>query len=392
MQPLKGLTVVTLEHAIAAPFATRQLADLGARVIKIERPGVGDFARGYDQRVRGLASHFVWTNRSKESLTLDLKNPDALAVLMDLLKDADVLLQNLAPGAAARMGLSFEALHEKHPRLIVCDISGYGDNGPYRDKKAYDLLIQSEAGFLSITGTPETPSKAGNSMADIAAGMYAFTSILSALLLRGKTGEGSHIDVSMLESLGEWMGYPMYYAFEGAAPPPRTGASHASIYPYGPFPAGDGGTVMLGLQNEREWKVFCEIVLQAPALATDERFDANFKRNANREALRALIVEAFASLSTPEVEARLDQAQIANARMNDMAGLWAHPQLKARERWRDVASPAGAVPALLPPGRSSAFDYRMDAVPGVGEHTEAILRELGRDPAAVARLREAKAI
>ncbi len=391
-RPLDGITVISLEHAIAAPFASRQLADLGARVIKVERPGVGDFARAYDTRVKGEASHFVWTNRSKESLTLDLKNPDALAVLMDLLKDADVLLQNLAPGAAARMGLSFEALHEKHPRLIVCDISGYGDNGPYRDKKAYDLLIQSEAGFLSITGTPETPSKAGNSMADIAAGMYAFTSILSALLLRGKTGEGSHIDVSMLESLGEWMGYPMYYAFAGAAPPPRTGASHASIYPYGPFPAGDGGTVMLGLQNEREWKVFCEIVLQNPALATDERFDANFKRNANRDALRALIVEAFAGLGTAEVEARLDAAQIANARMNDMAGLWAHPQLKARERWRDVGSPAGAVPALLPPGRSSAFDYRMDAVPSVGQHTEAILRELGRDPAVVARLREAKAI
>ena len=391
-RPLDGITVISLEHAIAAPFASRQLADLGARVIKVERPGVGDFARAYDTRVKGEASHFVWTNRSKESLTLDLKHPDALAVLRDLLKNADVLLQNLAPGAAARMGLSWEALRERHPRLIVCDISGYGDNGPYRDKKAYDLLIQSEAGFLSITGTPDTPSKAGNSMADIAAGMYAFTSILSALLLRQKTSEGSHIDVSMLEALGEWMGYPMYYAFEGATPPPRTGASHASIYPYGPFPAGDGGTVMLGLQNEREWKSFCDVVLHNPALATDERFNANAQRNANREALRALIVEAFAKLSTAEVEARLDAAQIANARMNDMAGLWAHPQLKARERWRDVGSPAGAVPALLPPGRNSAFDYRMDAVPRVGEHTEAILRELGRDDASVARLREAKAI
>lgn len=391
-RPLDGITVVSLEHAIAAPFASRQLADLGARVIKVERPGVGDFARAYDTRVHGEASHFVWTNRSKESLTLDLKNPDALAALMDLLAGADVLLQNLAPGAAARMGLSFEALHARHPKLIVCDISGYGDDGPYRDKKAYDLLIQSEAGFLSITGTPETPSKAGCSIADIAAGMYAYTSILSALLLRGKTGEGSHIDVSMLESLGEWMGFPMYYAFEGAAPPPRAGASHAAIYPYGPFAVGDGGTVMLGLQNEREWKIFCDQVLQNPQLATDPRFDANAKRSANRDELRALIVQSFAGMTTEEVEARLDEAQIANARMNDMAGLWAHPQLKARERWRDVGSPAGEIPALLPPGRNNAFDYRMDAIPKLGEHSEAILRELGRSDAQIAALKAVKAV
>ena len=392
IRPLDGITVVSLEHAIAAPFASRQLADLGARVIKVERPGVGDFARAYDTRVHGEASHFVWTNRSKESLTLDLKNPDALAALMDLLAGADVLLQNLAPGAAARMGLSFEALHARHPRLIVCDISGYGDDGPYRDKKAYDLLIQSEAGFLSITGTPETPSKAGCSIADIAAGMYAYTSILSALLLRGKTGEGSHIDVSMLESLGEWMGFPMYYAFEGAAPPPRAGASHAAIYPYGPFAVGDGGTVMLGLQNEREWKIFCDQVLQNPQLATDPRFDANARRSANRDELRALIVQSFAGMTTEQVEARLDEAQIANARMNDMAGLWAHPQLKARERWRDVGSPAGEIPALLPPGRNNAFDYRMDAIPRVGEHSDAILRELGRSDTQIAALKAVKAV
>ena len=391
-RPLDGITVVSLEHAIAAPFASRQLADLGARVIKVERPGAGDFARAYDTRVKGEASHFVWTNRSKESLTLDLKNPDALAALMDLLAGADVLLQNLAPGAAARMGLSFEALHAQHPQLIVCDISGYGDNGPYRDKKAYDLLIQSEAGFLSITGTPDVPSKAGCSIADIAAGMYAYTSILSALLLRGKTGEGSHIDVSMLESLGEWMGYPMYYAFDSAPPPPRTGASHASIYPYGPFAVGDGGTVMLGLQNEREWKVFCEQVLLNAPLATDPRFDANAKRNANREELKAIIVQTFAAMSTEQVEARLDAAQIANARMNDMAGLWAHPQLQARGRWQGVGSPAGELPALLPPGRSNAFDYRMDAVPAVGEHTEAILRELGRSEAQIAAMKSSKVI
>jgi itaconate CoA-transferase len=386
-RPLDGITVVSLEHAIAAPFCTRQLADLGARVIKVERPGRGDFARDYDTRVKGLASHFVWTNRSKESLTLDLKQPDAIAALKLLLMKADVLVQNLAPGAAARMGLSFAALSEGNPRLIVCDISGYGEDGPYRDKKAYDLLIQSEAGFLSVTGTPEVPSKAGNSVADIAAGMYAYTSVLSALLLRGTTGVGSHIDVSMLEALGEWMGYPMYYAYEGAPPPPRSGAAHASIYPYGPFAAGDGGTVMLGLQNEREWKAFCDSVLKDPGLATDPRFDNNARRNQNREALKAIVLAAFGALSADQVCALLDQAQIANARMNDMAGLWAHPQLQARERWRSVGSPEGDIPALLPPGRSNAFDYRMDPVPGVGQHSEAILAETGLSAAAIAALR-----
>jgi len=391
-RPLDGITVISLEHAIAAPFCTRQLADLGARVIKVERPGAGDFARAYDQRVDGEASHFVWVNRSKESLTLDLKQPAALAVLQELIATADVLVQNLAPGAAARMGLGAEALQAKHPKLIICDISGYGDDGPYRDKKAYDLLIQSEAGFLSVTGTPDTPCKSGNSIADIAAGMYAYTSVLAALLQRGKTGQGSHIDVSMLESLAEWMGFPMYYAYDGAPPPPRNAASHATIYPYGPFPAGDGGTVMLGLQNEREWRVFCEKVLLQPTLAGDPRFDANARRNANRAALQAVIVESFGALTTAQIEQRLDAAQIANARMNDMAGLWAHPQLKARERWRDVGSPAGPIPALLPPGRQSAFDYRMDAVPAVGEHTDTILRALGRGDADIAALRAAEAI
>ncbi|SEF30044.1 CaiB/BaiF CoA-transferase family protein [Variovorax sp. NFACC27] len=391
-RPLDGITVISLEHAIAAPFCTRQLADLGARVIKVERPEVGDFARAYDARVGGEASHFVWVNRSKESLTLDLKQPAALAVLQELLADADVLVQNLAPGAAARMGLGAQALQAKHPRLIVCDISGYGEDGPYRDKKAYDLLIQSEAGFLSVTGTPDEPCKSGNSIADIAAGMYAYTGILAALLQRGKTGKGSHIDVSMLESLAEWMGYPMYYAYDGAPPPPRSAASHATIYPYGPFPAGDGGTVMLGLQNEREWRTFCEKVLLQAGLATDPRFDSNARRNENRETLRAIILETFGALSTAQVLERLDTAQIANARMNDMAGLWAHPQLQARERWRQVGSPAGDIPALLPAGRQSAFDYRMDPIPAVGEHTDAILRSLGRSEADIAALREARAV
>ena len=388
-RPLDGITVISLEHAIAAPFCTRQLADLGARVVKIERPGSGDFARGYDERVRGLASHFVWTNRSKESLTLDLKQDAADDILQQLLGEADVLVQNLAPGAAARMGLSFEALHERFPRLIVCDISGYGEGGPYEKKKAYDLLIQSEGGFLSVTGGPgeEALAKAGCSIADISAGMYAYSGILSALLLREKTGEGSRIDVSMLESLVEWMGYPMYYAFDGAAPPPRAGAAHSTIYPYGPFPAGDGGTVMLGLQNEREWAAFCDKVLLTPELAVDERFSANFKRSANREVLRQIIVDSFARLSTEQVIARLEEAQIANARVNDMQGVWDHPQLKARDGWREVESPAGKLPALLPPARNAAFEPRMDAVPGLGEHTGAILGELGFSAEAVAQLR-----
>ncbi|MEZ5647053.1 MAG: CaiB/BaiF CoA-transferase family protein [Burkholderiaceae bacterium] len=392
MRPLDGITVVSLEHAIAAPFCTRQLADLGARVIKVERPGSGDFARAYDTRVKGQSSHFVWTNRSKESLTLDLKQPTCMAVLHELLASADVLVQNLAPGAASRMGLAFDALHRHHPRLIVCDISGYGEDGPYRDKKAYDLLIQSEAGLLSITGTPEDPSKAGNSIADIAAGMYAYSGILAALLQRGRTGKGSHIDVSMLESLGEWMGYPLYYAYDGATPPPRTAASHASIYPYGPFQAGDGGTVMLGLQNEREWKLFCDHVLERPELAVDARFCNNAQRNAHRAELKACILQVFATLDTQAVVDRLDLAQIANARMNDMAGLGHPPQLAARQRGRDVATPVGDVPALLPPGRHSGFDYRMDPVPAVGEHTEAILRQLGRSDEDIAALRESGAI
>ncbi|HPO19700.1 MAG TPA: CaiB/BaiF CoA-transferase family protein [Rubrivivax sp.] len=392
MRPLDGITVVTLEHAIAAPFCTRQLADLGARVIKVERPGTGDFARSYDERVRGLASHFVWTNRSKESLTLDVKHVEAADILARLIEQADVLVQNLAPGAAARLGLSYEVLREQHPRLIVCDISGYGASGPYRDKKAYDLLIQSESGFLSITGSPDEPAKAGCSIADIAAGMYAYSNILAALLQRGRSGRGCHIEVSMLESMVEWMGYPLYYAFDGATPPPRAGAAHATITPYGPFTAGDGKTVMLGLQNEREWEVFCRAVLERPELAADPRFSSSSRRTANRQELEALIVASFASLTSEQLIARLDAAQIANARMNDMHDVWEHPQLRARGRWTEVATPAGPIPALLPPGAVDAFTPRMDAVPALGQHTDAILGELGWDAAAIKRLREAGAI
>jgi len=378
-RPLDGIKVVTLEHAIAAPFCTRQLADLGARVIKIERPGVGDFARAYDARVNGQASHFVWTNRSKESLSLDLKHEQAPAILQALLKDADVLVQNLAPGAAARLGLSFEALHPTHPRLIVCDISGYGEGGPYQDKKAYDLLIQSESGFVSVTGSPDEPAKAGCSIADIAAGMYGYTNILAALLQRAKTGLGVHIDASMLESMVEWMGFPMYYAFDGAPPPMRAGAAHATIYPYGPFPAGDGATVMLGLQNEREWQIFCTKVLLQPELATDPRFSSNALRDQSRADLRALIVDVFAGLTAAQVVARLEAAQIANARVNTMADVWQHPQLRARDRWTEVATPGGTVPALWPPGMPAEFEPRMDPVPALGEHTESILAELNYD-------------
>jgi len=392
MRPLDGITVVALEHAIAAPFCTRQLADQGARVIKIERPGSGDFARAYDDRVRGLASHFVWINRSKESLTLDVKHAEAPRILDQLLGQADVLVQNLGPGAAARLGLSYAALQDKYPRLIVCDISGYGDSGPYRDKKAYDLLIQSESGMLSITGTPEEPCKAGNSIADISAGMYAYSNILLALLARGRTGRGCRIDVALLESMTEWMSYPLYYAFEGAAPPPRQGASHATIYPYGPFPAGDGKVVMLGLQNEREWRAFCEKVLRQPQLATEPRFASNKQRAAARDELYALIVATFSKLTAEQVCARLDEAQIANARVNDMQEVWAHEQLKARKRWVEVDTPAGPIPALLPPGQPEGFAPRMDPVPALGEHTDAILRELGYDEARVAQLRAERAV
>ena len=392
IRPLDGITVVSLEHAIAAPFCTRQLADMGARVIKVERPKVGDFARGYDERVRGMASHFVWTNRSKESLALDLKHPQAQQALHQLLASADVLVQNLAPGAAARMGLSFEALHEQYPKLIVCDISGYGEGGTYEKKKAYDLLIQSESGFLSVTGSPGQPAKAGCSMSDIAAAMYAYSGILNALLLRGKTGEGSRVDVSMLESTVEWMSFPMYYAFEGAEPPPLAGAAHATIFPYGPFPVGDGNTIMLGLQNEREWLVFCEKLMEQPELGQDPAFSSNSKRVANREKLRALIIERFSQMTIEEVTDRLEQAQIANARVNDMKAVWAHPQLAARDRWSAVESPVGQLPALLPPGTNSAFDAQMKPIPALGEHTHKILSELGMSEAQITELESQGAI
>jgi crotonobetainyl-CoA:carnitine CoA-transferase CaiB-like acyl-CoA transferase len=353
------------------------LADLGARVIKVERPGRGDFARDYDQRARGLASHFVWVNRSKESLALDLKDPAHLQVLQALVARADVLVQNLAPGATTRMGLDAATLRQARPELIVCDISGYGQDGPYRDRKAYDLLIQGESGLISVTGSADAPAKAGNSMADIAAGMYAYSAVLAALIQRGKTGEGSHIDVSMLESLVEWMGYPMYYAMDDAPPPARTGASHATIQPYGPYAAGDGASVILGVQNEREWLRFCEQVLGRPELAADPRFDTVSRRSENMQALHALILQAFAQMDIAQVERRLDAAQIAHARMNSMADVWAHPQLQARQRWTTMESPCGPLPALKPPASQSAFEPRIGPIPKVGAHNASILHELG---------------
>ena len=379
MRPLDGVTVVALEHAIAGPYCTRQLADLGARVIKVERPGVGDFARHYDDRVRGLSSYFVWANRSKESLALDLKHAEAPKVLRALIAKADVLLQNLAPGAAKRLGLDYAALSKAHPRLIVCDISGYGDDGPYAKKKAYDLLVQSESGFLSVNGTPQQMAKAGPPIADISAATAATTQILAALIARQRTGKGAHIDVAMLESTAEWMGYPMYYAFDGAEPPPRTGTSHATIYPYGAFATRDG-SIMLGIQNEREWQAFCAKVLGKSAIAADARFSTNAARSENRAQLDELIEPIFTKLSRDEVRARLDDAGIANADVNDVHALWRHPQLAARGRWMEVDTEAGKVPALIPPGID---DARMDAVPRLGEHTEAILRELGFEPESV---------
>lgn len=377
MLPLEGLLVVSLEHAIAAPLATRHLADLGARVIKIERPEGGDFARAYDQRARGVASHFAWCNRSKESLTLDVKHPQAKAALMKLVAKADVLVQNLAPGAAARLGLSYESLSALHPRIIVCDISGYGDSGPYVEKKAYDLLIQAESGFLSITGTSDAPAKAGNSIADISAGMYAYSGILAALLERARTGHGRRVDISLLESMTEWMGYPLYFGLDGAAPPPRSGAAHATIYPYGPFKAGDGGSALLGVQNDREWKIFARGVLQRPELAEDARFAGNAQRVAHRELIDQIAAAAFANISITELVRRLDEAGIANGRINDVHEVWKHPQLAARGRWAQVAIPGGELPALIPPGRRDADDVRLGPVPALGQHSRAILSELG---------------
>jgi itaconate CoA-transferase len=392
MLPLEDITVVSLEQAVASPFATRQLADLGARVVKVERPGTGDFARSYDDIVKGLSSHFVWLNRSKESLALDLKKEAARDVLSNLLERADVFVQNLAPGAAGRLGFGTEALRERHPRLIVCDVSGYGATGPYRDKKAYDLLVQCETGLVSVTGTPETPSKAGIAVADIAAGMHAYSSILAALFRRERTGEGAAIEVSLFEALAEWMGFPAYYAMYGEKEPPRSGASHSSIAPYGPFACSDGEIVFLGIQNQREWEKFCEGVLERPEMAGDERFENNSRRVQNRDVLEQEISTVFAGLSSEEAIEKLETAGIANARLRSVRDFLDHPQLRARDRWREVGSPAGSLHALLPPAAISGVDPVMTPIPEIGEHTDRILSELGYDETSVARLRREEAV
>jgi itaconate CoA-transferase len=392
MRPLDGVTVIALEQAVAAPLATRQLADLGARVIKIERPNVGDFARGYDETVKGMSSHFVWLNRSKESLTLDLKHSSATPILEKLLERADVVIQNLAPGAARRLGLGGESLLPKYPRLIICDVSGYGDNGPYASKKAYDLLVQAEAGVLSVTGTADTPSKVGISIADIATGMYAYSGILTALYQREKSGKGTRIEVTMLEALTEWMGYPLYYTHFGGTAPARTGPDHATIVPYGRYKSGDGKSIMLGLQNEREWAVFCEKVLLQPELAQDPRYGSNSRRAAKRSEINALIGKVFATLTAEQLIERLDASGIANARMNTPDEVWEHPQLKARDRWRQMDSPVGPLETLLPPVTMPDFEARIDAVPALGEHTEHILSELGYTSGDIVVLRKARVV
>ena len=390
--PLHGITVVSIEQAVAAPFATRQLADLGARVIKIERPDGGDFARSYDQTAKGLSSYFVWLNRSKESLTLDLKQPDAQGVLSRLLERADVFVQNLAPGAGDRLGLAAADLRERYPRLITCAVSGYGSSGPYAQKKAYDMLVQAETAVVSITGTPDTPSRVGISVADIAAGMYAYSGILTALLARTSTGQGTAIEVSLFDALGEWMSAPAYYSAYGGVEPPRSGAAHATIAPYELFAAADGMEIYLAIQNPREWRRFCEQVLGRPALADDPRFATNATRVEHRDALHALIAEVFASSPGAELMRRLEAAGIAFARRNSVREFLDHPQLAARDRWCNVGSPAGTVRALRPPVQMHGVGTVMGDIPSLGQHSEQILEELGFDSNTIATWRTEKII
>lgn len=376
MLPLEGITVVSLEQAVAAPFATRQLADLGARVIKVERPG-GDFARKYDTTVHGMSSIFVWLNRSKESIELDLKEEAGRAALEKLISEADVFVQNLAPGAVGRLGFSPEELRRKYPQLITCGISGYGTDGPYKDKKAYDLLIQCEAGLMSVTGTEDTPSRAGISIADIAAGTYAYSGILTAVIQRYKTNVGTDLEISMLEALGEWMNYPLLYAAYGGQELKRTGASHAGIYPYGPFQVDGEQTVFLAIQNDREWLRFCESVLGEPELAVDPRFESNSVRVKNSAELKGAIEKSFKLLGMHEVETRLEEAGIANAEMKSIKDVLKHPQLLHRNRWQEIDSPVGKLQSLIPPATFKDIGTKMGAVPALGQHTEAILKEFG---------------
>jgi itaconate CoA-transferase len=375
--PLDGVVVVSLEQAVAAPYATRQLADLGARVIKIERPGAGDFARGYDTTVLGQSSYFVWLNRSKESVTIDLKTEPGREILHRLLADADVFVQNLGPGAVDRMGLDNQRLAQLYPSLIPCGISGYGTDGPWQSRKAYDLLVQAEAGLLSVTGSVDEIAKAGISVADIAAGSFAFSGVMTALYTQATTGRVRAVSVSLFEALVEWMGSPLYYANYGGSAPVRTGARHATIAPYGPFGTSDGGTVLLAVQNDREWHRLCAEVLEQPELATDPRFSTNPGRVANREVLESMIESATSKMAADALEARLDAAGVATARINTMDQVREHPALAARGRWRRVDSPGGSIEALIPPASLDGVEPRMDPVPAVGEHTDGVLAELG---------------
>ncbi len=391
MQPLEGFRVVALEHAVAAPLCTRHLADLGADIIKVERRGEGDFARGYDSFVRGISSFVVWLNRGKRSVTLDLKQQAAREVLDRLIERADVLVQNLAPGATARLGLSYAALSPRHPRLIVCDISGYGESGPYARKKGYDLLIQAESGLISVTGTPEQPSRVGISVADIATGMYAQSAVLAALLRRERSGQGAHVTVAMLDALAEWMSYPMYRTAYADSPLPREALSHPALAPYGAHRAKDG-QVIFGLQNEREWATFCAKVMGRPDWVSDPRYRDNTARREHREELKAEIEAFFADKTSLEVVALLDAAGIANGRLNDAHDLWEHEQLAARDRWREIDSPAGKLRALLPPVTFADAEAVMGAVPALGQHTDAVLAALGYAPGDIAALRATGAI
>ena len=389
MRPLDGITVVSLEQAVAAPFATRQLADLGARVIKIERPGAGDFARHFDTTVKGQCSYFVWLNRSKESLSLDVKAPPGREILDELLATADVFVQNLGPGAATRLGLDAATLSTRYPRLITAAVTGYGSDGPWADRKAYDLLVQCETGLLSVTGTPEHMVKVGISVADIAAGMYAYSGILTALFQRARTGTATPVEVALFDALAEWMGQPAYYTRYGGTPPARGGAQHATNAPDGPFPTAGGDTVLLSIQNDREWTSFCATVLAMPQVATDARFATGEARVANREALNELITSRFTRMDTDQVITLLDSANIANARLNSVEEFIEHPVLARRDRWLEVGTPAGPIAALRPPADLQGIEPRMDPIPAVGEHTDAILRELGRADDQIRALRAA---